>query len=246
MDTFNLEIAGLTAQIRPLFVSTKEYFRRYLSEKPAQTAISVSEPDLVHEQTCLDREAEEEGLKKRRFTAPFLERAVIQRKMAQALLAYDTLLLHGSTVAVDGRAYLFAAACGTGKSTHTRLWREVFGTRAVMINDDKPFLRLMPEAVLACGSPWSGKHGLDTNVSMSLKGICILHRGPENVIRPLKPEDAMAMLTHQTHFPDGDSAPVAALVTKLANTVPLWEMECTKDPEAALISHRAMSAGKSV
>ena len=245
MDTFNLEIAGLTAQIRPLFVSTKEYFRRYLSEKPAQTAISVSEADLVHEQTCLDREAEEEGLKKRRFTAPFLERAVIQRKMAQALLAYDTLLLHGSTVAVDGRAYLFAAACGTGKSTHTRLWREVFGTRAVMINDDKPFLRLMPEGVLACGSPWSGKHGLDTNVSLPLQGICILRRGEENTICSLPAEEAFPLLCHYACLPGETLDPQAeALVKTLAARMPLWQMNCNMQPQAATVAHEAMSAGQ--
>jgi hypothetical protein len=55
---------------------------------------------------------------------------VIQEKIAGQLLERDTLLLHGSTVAVDGQAYLFTAPCHTGKSTHTRLWRELFGDRA--------------------------------------------------------------------------------------------------------------------
>ena len=32
-----------------------------------------------------------------------------------------------------------------------------------------------------------------------------------------------------------------ALVDTLSEAVPLWRMDCTKDPEAALISHRAMS-----
>ena len=55
---------------------------------------------------------------------------VIQEKIAGQLLERDTLLLHGSTVAVDGQAYLFTAPCHTGKSTHTRLWRKLFGDRA--------------------------------------------------------------------------------------------------------------------
>ena len=245
MDTFNLEIAGLVAQIRPLFGSTREYFRRYLSEKPPQIFLAVSEGDLTYEQACLDREAEEEALKKRKFTAPFLERAAIQRKLTRGLLDCDTLLLHGSTVAVDGRAYLFAAACGTGKSTHTRLWREAFEARAVMINDDKPFLRMLPEGVLACGSPWSGKHGLDTNISVPLQGICILRRGQENAICPLPAEEAVPLLCHYACLPGEALSPEAeALVKELAARVPLWQMRCNREQQAAVLAHAAMSAGQ--
>ena len=38
------------------------------------------------------------------------------------LLRFDGLLLHASAVEVDGKAYLFSGPCGTGKSTHTKLW----------------------------------------------------------------------------------------------------------------------------
>ncbi len=59
------------------------------------------------------------------------------RKLAESLLEYGVLLFHGSSVAVDGFGYIFAAQSGTGKSTHARLWRELLGERAVMVNDDK-------------------------------------------------------------------------------------------------------------
>ena len=134
MGEFTIKVAGHTAYVSSLFESTRDYCREYLTEEAAEIFITVSREDLAQEQRLADEEAREEGLRQRNFTDPFLERAVIQRKLAEALLERDVLLLHGSTVAVDGRAYLFAAACGTGKSTHTRLWREVFGTRAVMIN----------------------------------------------------------------------------------------------------------------
>lgn len=243
MDSFVMEIAGLAVHVQPMFLSTKEYCKAYLTEEEAEIFVNVTPEDLVYEQKLADIEADEEGLKRRKFTDPFLERATIQRKIANALLHRNVLMVHGSTVALDGQAYMFTAACGTGKSTHTRLWREVFGDRAAMVNDDKPFLALTEAGVIAHGSPWTGKHGLGSNISVPLKGICILHRGPENVIRPLQPEEAMAMLLHQTHIPDADSALAEDLVTRLAKSVPLWEMECTKEPEAGLTSFRAMSAG---
>ena len=241
MEAFKICIAGLCAQVQPMFLSTREYCKAYLTEEEAEIVITVTPEDLIYEQKLADIEAEEEGLKRRKFTDHFLERATIQRKIADALLHRNVLMVHGSTVALDGEAYMFTAACGTGKSTHTRLWRDVFGDRSVMVNDDKPFLELTKNGVIAHGSPWTGKHGLGTNLSVPLKGICILRRGPENVIRPLQPENAMAMLLHQTHVPEADSTLAEGLVARLAESVSLWEMECTKDPEAAVVSHRAMS-----
>jgi hypothetical protein len=174
---------------------------------------------------------------------PFLERAVIQRKIALELINRDTILLHGSTVGADGNAYLFTAPCGTGKSTHTRLWREVFGDRAVMVNDDKAFLTITQDGVFAYGSPWSGKHGLDTNVCLPLKGICFLSRGVENRIIRADVESCMDELIHQTlvpEEPDGRGKAIA-LVKRLSGMVPLWQMECTKDSYAAILSHKVMS-----
>ena len=243
MAVFTLEIAGRAACVTSLFDSTPHHFSRYLTTRDPDFDIRVTESDLRFEQEELDKEALEEGFKLRVFTDPFLERAAIQRKFAEHLLHHNTLLLHGSTVAVDGYAYLFTAACGTGKSTHTRLWREVFGERAVMVNDDKPFLKFAGDDVIAYGSPWSGKHGLDTNISAPLKGICVLHRGPENVIRKAMPEDVIDMLHHQAFVSDDPALQkiTAGLVDRLAQKVALWEMECTKDPRAAEIAHKAMS-----
>lgn len=245
MDAFTIEIAGLVAHVQPLFGSTLEYCRAYLSDQEPDFFVEITLQDLVREQVLWEQEAMEEGLKIRRFSDPFLERAFIQRKIALELLKRDTILLHGSTVGLDGAAYLFTAPCGTGKSTHTRFWREVFGDRAVMVNDDKAFLRIGTDGVSAYGSPWSGKHGLDTNICLPLRGICFLGRGNENRIRRALPEDCLAELRHQTMLPEADSGQAAAfaLVSKLSRIVPLWEMECTKDPSAAIMAHDTM-AGK--
>lgn len=243
MDSFTIEIAGLATRVQPLFGSTRQYCRSYLSGRDAEFSVEVTAQDLAHEQALWEEEAIEEGLKIRKFSDPFLERATIQRKIALELLRRDTILLHGSTVAVDGFAYLFTAPCGTGKSTHTRFWREVFGERAVMVNDDKAFLQITSDSVFAYGSPWSGKHGLDTNVCLPLKGICFLKRGSENMIHRVDYEKYLAELCHQTLIPEySDGQKMATkLVSRLSDIVPLWEMECTRDPSAAMVSFEAMS-----
>ena len=245
MAEFRIKIAGKTAAVRSLFDSTRDYCRAYLTEEQEDFSLAVSREDLAFEQEELRQEAIEEGIRIRVFTDPFLDRAAIQRKVAENLLSDGVLLFHGSAVALDGEGYLFTADCGTGKSTHTRFWRQVFGDRAVMINDDKPFLKLTQTGVLVCGAPWSGKHGLDSNITVPLKGICILRRGSEDRIRPVSPEAAMPMLRKQACPPRDpeDMALWHSLVDKLSISVPLWEMECTKNENAALVSHAAMKKG---
>ena len=235
MDPFMMEVAGTVFAVQPLYESTRAYCADYLTDREPEFFVSVDREALLREQRLLDIEADEEGLKRRKFSDMFLERSVIQRRVAEALAQRDVLLMHGSTVAVDGRAYLFTAPCGTGKSTHTRLWREVFGDRAVMVNDDKPFLKLTGDAVLACGSPWTGKHGIGSNVCVPLGGICILSRGAENVIRPAVAEDVLEFLRSQCFPPQG--------LEKLLDRVRLWEMECTRDLGAAVTAFEAMKMG---
>lgn len=243
MAQFRIAIAGAVAEVTSLFDSTRDYCRRYLTDEPAETALSVSREDLLFEQNWLLEEARQEGLRPRIFTDPFLERAAIQRKIAEYLFRQDVLMLHGSTVAVDGEAFLFTAKCGTGKSTHTRLWRQAFGDRAVMVNDDKPFLRTEHSTVLACGSPWSGKHGLDSNITVPLRGICVLERGGDNRIRAASVEEVLPMLLHQCYRPleDAQLPRLKQLLRQLAEQTPLWYMQCTREPDAALVSYRAMS-----
>lgn len=242
MEAFTMEIAGLVVGVQPLFQSTRLYCNPYLTDKAPEFFVNVTEEDLVFQQMLLEQEAAEEGLKIRKFKGPFLERATIQRRVAGRLLSQNTLMLHGSTVSVDGKAYLFTAPCRTGKSTHTRLWRELFGERAIMVNDDMPFLQITFDGVLAYGSPWNGKHGLSTNICVPLQGICFLHRGIENVIERITPERGITALRRQMHTPTDTSLLEKGrlLADRLAKIVPLWEMHCNIQPEAAKVSYEAM------
>ena len=243
MAEFSLTIAGHTGHITSLFESTPVYLGKYVTENAPEFSFAVTREHLAFEAEELRREAEEEGFRPRVFTDPFLERAAIQRAFAEYLFDLGILPVHGSTIAADGCAYLFAARSGTGKSTHTRLWRELLGGRAWMVNDDRPFLEVTPQSVIAHGTPWSGKHGLDTNCAVLLKGICLLERGQENTIVPASPEALLPFLRHEAYRPLAPEKEAAflAITETLANTVPLWHMHCRPDPEAAKMAFDAMS-----
>ena len=53
----------------------------------------------------------------------------------------DTLAIHSSCIVYRDKAVLFLGESGTGKSTHTRLWRENI-PEAVLLNDDSPMIRV--------------------------------------------------------------------------------------------------------
>jgi hypothetical protein len=241
MPEFKMKIAGHTAGVTALFDSTPLYFKAYLTEDAPAFSITVTREDIAFEQQDLLEEALREGFKPRTFTNPFLERQAIGRQFAEFLLEHGTLWLHGSAIALDGRGYLFMARSGTGKSTHTRLWREVFGDRAKMINDDKPFLSLEHGQILLCGAPWSGKHGLHSNICVPLQGICILERGAQNRIWPIAAGDAMPMLLHQSYCPEGAQMQHQALINRLASSVSLWRMTCNRESDAASTAFFAMN-----
>ena len=246
MAEFKIKIAGQVAAVSSLFESTRDYCRCYLTGEKTEFSVAVTREDVEFEREASLAEARQEGFRIRNFPEPYLERSAIQRKIAEHLFDSDTLLFHGSAVAVDGEGYLFTAKSGTGKSTHTRLWREVFGDRAVMVNDDKPFLQITQTGVLVCGSPWSGKHGLDTNITLTWKGICLLERGRENRIRKVEPKEAMPMLFKQSSPPldPGRLPKYRELVEALGSKTALWHMECNKDPQAAMVSYEAMSGNR--
>lgn len=133
--------------------------RDYCTDRPPQWTVRATEADLLRENP--------EG---KPYAAGYLESLALYRQICERLIEWDVVLFHGSALALDGKAYLFTAPSGTGKSTHAALWRQVFGTRVTMINDDKPLLRFAPEGVTVFGTPWAGKAHLQTNTS------ALLHR----------------------------------------------------------------------
>lgn len=174
------------------------------------------------------------------------EIVITAEQFYRALPARGGFMLHSSAVVLDGRAYLFSAPSGTGKSTHTSLWLKAFGERAVILNDDKPAIMIREHGVTACGTPWSGKSNLNINAEFPLQGICVLRRSAENHIEPLPADRAVFSLLDQTIRPE-DRDGMDALLTcidEVAAKVPIWQMGCNVSVEAAQMAHRFMSEAR--
>lgn len=165
-------------------------------------------------------------------------------RFSRALLNFQGFMLHSSAIMLDGKAYLFSAPSGTGKSTHTEKWIRLFG--AEYLNDDKPALRLVDGVWMAYGTPWSGKHDLSKPIGVPLGGIAVLERGEENTISPMSPADALPAIMNQTVY-KLSAARMERLLTlldDLLRRVPVWHLYCRNEDEAAYVSHKAMTKGQ--
>ena len=241
MITRKYKIADKVVEVNSIYDEVHEYCSDYQTDEPADYSVTTTQADIDFERQKSAREDEVEGIPVRHFSDSYLEELAVYRKIAEKMIDFDTVLFHGSVVAVDDVGYLFTAKSGTGKSTHTRLWMEYFGDRAVMVNDDKPLLHIA-DTVTAYGTPYNGKHRLGTNTSVPLKAICILTRSAENHIEPITREQAYTMLLQQVYRPADmlKMAKTLDLVDRLADSVKLYKLGCNMDISAAKIAYEGM------
>ena len=237
------KIADKIIEIDSLYTRVHEYCKDYLVPDQAfDFSVKTTPEDIVYERERNERTAELEGRRKYNSSDEYLEELAVYRKIAEKMPDYDTFLFHGSCVAVDNEAYLFAAVSGTGKSTHARLWREYLGERAVMVNDDKPLIRVNDSGVTVFGTPYNGKHRLGSNISVPLKAVCILTRDETNHIEKITKQQAYATLLQQTYRPADplQLAKTMSLLDRLSDRVKLYLLGCNMDIEAAKISYEGM------
>lgn len=243
---FKFKLAQTVIAVSCCLPTTKIICTDYLvsDREPSAAAISVTPGDIMQERAYLTEK--KEGAPLEASTPEALERLVLCRKSAELLPQYGAVLFHGSALAMDGEGILFTAASGTGKSTHAALWRQVFGSRVVTINDDKPFLRADAAGFTVFGSPWRGKHRLGANTAAPVKAICVLHRGEENTIRRLTPREALPILMQQTYRPRslGAMLPTMQMTERLSREVPVYALTCNMDPQAAWVAWRGINLDK--
>lgn len=160
------------------------------------------------------------------------------------IIPYGSMMLHACTALADGRAYLFSGPSGVGKSTHVGLWKEYLGQERVLIlNDDKPVLRMEGNNVLAYGVPWCGSDGISINACAPVAGICFLKQGHEDRIYRMKGAEAVHAVLNQT-VRERDAKSMGCLldtIEKLIDRVPIYGMECLPRMEAARLSWETLS-----
>ncbi len=158
----------------------------------------------------------------------------------EQLISFGGIMLHASCVEYEGKAYLFSARSGTGKSTHTHLWLKYLpGSR--IINDDKPAIRCIDGVYYAYGTPWSGKTDESVNLGVPIAGITFLSRG-ENSIKRISPMKALKLFMEQTVRPRDKALMenMLEILNDVLTDIPIYEMSCDMSEEAVKTSYEGM------
>lgn len=236
MINFNVKLAGCNIAISSLFETTKFFLNDYLTEDPPDFSVVITREDIDYDREFLKNNDNST------FSDSYMEKLALHRKVTEEMINYDTILVHGSAIAMDNKAYIFTARSGTGKSTHSRIWRQQFGDRAIMVNDDKPFIKVKEGNVTVYGSPWNGKHSLDSNIAVPLKALCILTRGETNKIDAVSKKEAYPNLIPRVYFSQDISkaSKTLKIFDQLLSNVDLYKLSCNMEPQAAVVSYNAM------
>lgn len=233
------KIAGKVIEINSVYNYVHDLCADYRAEGAPDLIVDISEEDIGKERK---KSLPDNNLSSPDYSDDYIESLAVYRKIAEWMPSCNTVLFHASAVALDGEAYLFTAKSGTGKSTHTSLWKKQFGDRAVIINDDKPLLRAEGNIVTVFGTPWDGKHRRSCNISAPVKAICILERASSTTVSPVESGTVLPLLLNQFYRPAGREAmqDTLRLISEITDNVRLYRMGCTMDPDAAITAYNSM------
>ena len=229
-----LLIADLVTELHPKFDDTKRLAApfRYEGSRPVDLTLKVSDEYLADLMRRAAPGITEGQMENFAFSSVFNRRAI----------AFGTMLVHSSAVVCDGRAFLFSADSGVGKSTHTRLWLKAFGDRVHILNDDKPVVRLLDSGALVCGTPFDGGSGIARNETVPLGAIVFVERGDRNAVRVPDSKEVIQKLYFQTvHMVNTETAEkMLDNFSKLLSLTKFYVLTCNQEPEAAHVAYSAL------
>lgn len=225
------KIADLNIEINPKYEKTSKQLAAYITdEKTADFCVEA-------EQSEIDRLVADGGI-------DYLsESCIINTLVCREILDnYDGLFFHSSALMFDGKAYIFSAPSGTGKSTHTALWRKHFGGRVQMINDDKPIIRKKDGVFYVYGTPWMGKSNIGANISAPLKAVFLLERDSKNYAEKVSAGRVFAKLLEATLISKKQDrmSKILELYDEIFSAVDLYLLHCTISDDAVTAAYDAI------
>lgn len=239
---FQIKLAEQIIEINSIYKQTYAYCTRYrvdnrTSAKP-DIVITMTPEDIEKESVLLQQEnGEKEPADLYVYNTKYLESLIVYKKIAASMLKYDTLLMHGVLISTEGQGYIITAPSGVGKSTRALLWLQSI-PESMIVNGDKPLIRITDDTVYAYGTPWSGKEKWDINISVPLRAIFLLERARyrgEFFIEEVSIGSALSFLLRQTFREEDDPAftrKVIQLLYRLKDNVKFFRLCCEPSVES--------------
>ncbi|MGN0773653.1 MAG: hypothetical protein ACI4MP_07665 [Candidatus Ventricola sp.] len=134
---------------------------------------------------------------------------------------------------MDGKALIFSAPSGTGKSTQADLWEKYAGGE--VINGDRTLLRKKDGVWHAYGCPMCGTSGIHKQGNEPIRAIVMLSQGTENEVRRLSAGEAFQRIYPEITVPRWNRELVLRAMELLDDVlarVPIYALSCTPDARA--------------
>ena len=155
------------------------------------------------------------------------------------------IAIHSSVAVKDNGAVLCLGESGTGKSTHTRLWRENI-EGAKLLNDDSPIIRVVDGKCVVYGSPWSGKTHCYINRCVPVRALMRLSQAPYNKIHRLPALAAIGAILPSCPpafaYDNKLQDDICNAVSEILQHAPVYHLECLPNAEAAQLSYSTIFA----
>ena len=162
----------------------------------------------------------------------------------QAVLSFNTVLLHASVVEKGGQGFAFLGKSGTGKSTHSRLWL-THVPHTTLLNDDNPALKMENDGtVMIYGTPWSGKTPCYKNRGIPLKGLVRLQQGLGNTWTNVRGTEALLTVLPSCTAIRWNRWLYNRMVDQLEKVVAsvcVGQLTCLPDHEAAQLCYQKLT-----
>lgn len=156
-----------------------------------------------------------------------------------AVNPYHTVAIHSSVICNSDAAVMFLGESGTGKSTHTRLWRENIDN-VELLNDDSPIVRIIDGKAIVFGSPWSGKTPCYKQSNRPIAAVVRLSQAPHNKISSLSTIAALGALLPSCPpafaYDKALQSNILDTLSQLLAAVPVYHLECLPNADAAHLS----------
>ncbi len=150
------------------------------------------------------------------------------------------IAIHSSVAVKEHQGVLCLGESGTGKSTHTRLWRENI-EGAKLLNDDSPIIRVIDGKCIVYGSPWSGKTPCYVNKNVPVRALVRLSQAPHNKIHRLPALSAIGAILPSCPpafaYDNALQDHICATVSDIISCTPVYHLECLPDAAAAELSY---------
>ena len=244
---FDFSIQGKLPETTGTCVFQDPSRRIYIDGEREIRYIGSVKEDVSHAYLCTERNGRDilvHALKSRisnRFTVKTVLNSLAMERLA---LEGDGVVLHASYVVWNGRAILFTAPSGTGKSTQAKLWSELRG--AEIINGDRAVIRRANGLIFSCGLPFAGSSEYCKNVTAPLMTVVYLGQSNDTQIQKLSGGMAFRRVWEGCSVASWCSEDVEkamSIVQDVTAHVPVYYLNCTPDESAVAALENELRKG---